>query len=120
MSMNSDIVTIITRPQDINIDISAGEVNISTIPEYITVQVGAVVNTSAGTFVIGENPNGVINGSNATFTTDNPFVPESVQVFVNGISQTNGEDYYTTGTNTINLNLSPIVNDFIRINYKIG
>lgn len=120
MSISSDIVTIITRPQDININIEQGDVNISTIPEYIEVKVGAVITTASGTFVIGENPNGVINGSNAIFTTDNPFVPESVQVFINGINQVNGEDYFTTGSNTINMNVSPIVGDRIRINYKIG
>lgn len=120
MSVSSDIVTIITRPQDINISIQGGDVNISTIPEYITVQVGAVINTSSGAFIIGENPNGIINGSNAIFTVDNSFVPESVQVFLNGVSQVNGEDFFTTGVNTINLNISPIVGDRLRINYKLG
>jgi hypothetical protein len=120
MSLHSDSITIITRPEDINIDIQQGNVNISTIPEVITVQVGAVINTSSGTFVIGENPNGVINGSNAIFTTDNNFVPESVQLFVNGVSQTNGVDYFTTGTTTLNLNISPVINDILRVNYKLG
>lgn len=119
MSASSDIVTIITRPQDVNINIEQGDVNISTIPEYIQVKVGAVITTASGTFVIGENPIGVINGSNAIFTTNNSFVPESVQVFVNGINQVNGEDYFTTGNNTINMSISPIVGDRIRINYKL-
>jgi hypothetical protein len=122
MSVSNDTVTIITKPQLVNINIeeSTGDVNINTIPEFITVQVGAVVTTSAGVFVIGEEPNGIINGMNATFTTDNGFVPETIQVFVNGVSQTNGIDYTTTGTQTININYSLVVGDIIRVNYKIG
>lgn len=122
MSLSNDSVIITAKSEAVNIGIqpSTGDVDITTIPQYITVQVGATVTTSSGSFVIGEIPSGAVNGSNATFTTAQNFVPESVQVFVNGVSQTNAVDYTTSGTTTINLNVSPVSGDYIRVNYKIG
>lgn len=122
MSLTDDKVTIITSPTSVNLNINetTGDVDISTIPQIIKVQVGAVLQTSSGSFVIGETPSGLINGSNVQFTTAQSFVPETVQVFVNGVSQTLTVDYVTTGTTTILLSVSPIVGDYIRVNYKIG
>lgn len=122
MSLSNDSVIITAKSEAVNIGIqpSTGDVDITTIPQYITVQVGATVTTSSGSFVIGEIPSGAVNGSNATFTTAQNFVPESVQVFINGVSQTNAVDYTTSGTTTISLNVSPVSGDYIRVNYKIG
>jgi hypothetical protein len=41
-------------------------------------------------------------------------------VFINGVSQTNGVDYTTSGTTTITPNVSPVSGDYIRVNYKLG
>lgn len=122
MSLSNDSVIITAKSEAVNIGIqpSTGDVDITTIPQYITVQVGAIVTTSSGSFIIGETPSGAVNGSNATFTTAQNFVPESVQVFINGVSQTNGVDYTTSGTTTITLNVSPVSGDYIRVNYKLG
>lgn len=122
MSLTDDKVTIITSPTSVNLNINetTGDVDISTIPQIIKVQVGAVLQTASGSFVIGETPTGQINGSNVQFMTAQSFVPETVQVFVNGVSQTLTVDYVTTGTTTILLSVSPIVGDYIRVNYKIG
>ena len=122
MSLSNDSVIITAKSEAVNIGIqpSTGDVDITTIPQYITVQVGATVTTSSGSFVIGETPSGAVNGSNATFTTAQIFVPESVQVFINGVSQTNAVDYTTSGTTTITLNVSPVSGDYIRVNYKLG
>lgn len=122
MSLSNDSVIITAKSEAVNIGIqpSTGDVDITTIPQYITVQVGATVTTSGGSFVIGETPSGAVNGSNATFTTSQNFVPETVQVFINGVSQTNAVDYTTSGTTTITLNVSPVSGDYIRVNYKIG
>jgi len=122
MSLSNDSVIITAKSEAVNIGIqpSTGDVDITTIPQYITVQVGATVTTSSGSFVIGETPSGAVNGSNATFTTAQNFVPESVQVFINGVSQTNAVDYTTSGTTTITLNVSPVSGDYIRVNYKLG
>lgn len=122
MSVADGSVIITTRAELVNIDISPenGAIDITTIPEYIRVNVASSITTSGGTFVIGETPLGAINGSNATFTTLQGFVPNSVQLFVNGVSQTNGTDYVTIGTNILSLMVSPIVGDTIRVNYKQG
>jgi hypothetical protein len=122
MSLSNDNIIITAKSEAVNIDIlpSTGDVDITTIPQYITVQVGATVTTSSGSFVIGETPSGAVNGSNATFTTAQNFVPESLQVFINGVSQTSGVDFITTGSTTITLTVSPVSGDYIRVNYKLG
>jgi hypothetical protein len=122
MSISTDKVVITARPQDVNINIEqgTGDINIKTVPEVITVQVGATVQTSSGTFVIGEQPIGIVNGSNATFYSEFSFEPDSIQVFVNGVNQALGIDFYTISSNTIILNTSPITGDILRINYKVG
>lgn len=73
---------------------------------------GALANT-----ITEEVPSGLINGSNATFTTVLSFVPASIQVFVNGLRQKKIDDYVTTGVNTIILSASPKVGDSIIVSY---
>jgi hypothetical protein len=72
-----------------------------------------------GTFlaVVGESPGGVLDGSNATFTSLQPFIPLSVEVLLNGVAQTRVQDFNTTGFTTITLTESPRVDDVLRINY---
>jgi hypothetical protein len=121
MSQFSSDIDIVLNPEKIVVEISDNSQNIAVTADSITIEVNASLSTSASSvFHVGETPNGVINNSNATFTTLNNFVPESVEVIVNGAVQTNGVDYYTTGLNTINLNISPVIGDIIRVNYKQG
>lgn len=68
-------------------------------------------------FVYGETPAGVLNGVNATFTSAYEFVPESVEVFLNGLKLKVVEEYNTTGNNTITLSISPGASERILINY---
>jgi hypothetical protein len=87
----------------------------------VFVEWNGILNTAnSAAFVFGETPSGAVNGSNATFTSLQNFVPQSVQVFINGVSQTNGVDYTTSSTSTITMNVSPVSGDYIRINYKVG
>jgi len=67
--------------------------------------------------ILSEIPGGVINGSNATFTTSGNFQPGSLQVFVNGLEQTIVDDFNTTGTNTFLLVSSPNVGEHLLVNY---
>ena len=68
--------------------------------------------------VFGETPMGTINGSNATFTSQYNFIPESLRIMVNGIRLNLLHEYTTSGLSTINLMVSPEVNDIILIDYK--
>lgn len=120
MSISNDNVTIIAKTDSINIAVDNQNIDVNTYPQEITVKVGSTLTTSSGSFVIGETPSGVINGSNATFTTLQSFVPLTVELILNSTIQTYGIDYTTSGTNTINLNVSPIIGDIIRVNYKLG
>jgi hypothetical protein len=68
-------------------------------------------------FINSEIPIGVINNSNAIFTSINPFVPESVELYINGLKQLPVDEYITTGGNTITLLTSPQTTDVLTINY---
>lgn len=72
---------------------------------------------SAVTNVVNEKPNGTIDNVNATFTTDFPFIPESVEVMLNGVVLSSPDDYYTVGSNTIQMMSSPVVGDKLLVNY---
>lgn len=116
----SESVRITTYPEQVNITSNPQEVNITANPQEVIVKVGAFFSGSTGSFIFGETPSGAVNGSNATFTTLQNFVPESIQVFINGVSQTNGVDYTTSGTTTISISVSPLSGEYIRVNYKLG
>jgi hypothetical protein len=92
-------------------------IDISTVGNYVKVQWNGSL-TAAIPSVTGEIPTGSINGINATFTTAYSFIPESVEIFVNGIQATKNIDYTTSGTNTINFTYSPVSGDIIRLNYN--
>ena len=70
-----------------------------------------------GVIVTNEAPAGIINGSNATFTTAFNFVPETVEVFVNGLKQRRITDFNTSGQNTILLTDSPFTGDSVQVDY---
>jgi hypothetical protein len=122
MSVSNDNVSVNTYPQAVTLSINdlTGEISVFTRPQNVVIEFNGALSTSAGAFIIGETPNGAVNGSNATYTTAQQFEPATVSVFINGVNIVNGVDYITTGTNTIILNVSPVVGDYIRINYKIG
>lgn len=71
------------------------------------------------TTIYNEQPSGLINGSNNSFTTASNFQPGKVSVFINGLLQKIITHYNTTGTNTILLNDSLTVGDQIQVNYII-
>jgi hypothetical protein len=72
----------------------------------------------SGQFEIGEFPAGAINGSNATFISIYDFIPESVEVQINGIVQRPGIDFTTSGTRTITLTSSPETGETVQIDYE--
>lgn len=122
MSVSNDNISINTYPQavTVNIDDVTGEISVYTRPENVVIEFNGALTTGAGSFIIGETPAGTINGSNATFVTDQGFDPASISVFLNGVNIINGVDFITTGTNTILLNVSPVIGDYLRLNYKLG
>ena len=74
-------------------------------------------NSAANRNVVNELPQGLINGINATFSSLFSFIPESVVIIVNGLIQSQPNDYITTGNNTLLLVIAPNVLDDVRINY---
>jgi len=70
-----------------------------------------------GALPIIENAIGLINGSNAIFTSTYPFILSTLQVFENGQLLNIGIDYINTNNQTIQLNFSPEVGEIIKFIY---
>ncbi|MBL7902934.1 MAG: hypothetical protein JNK73_13135 [Bacteroidia bacterium] len=79
---------------------------------------GNLLATEPAFDVVNEVPSGLINGSNATFTTAGNFVPGTEEVYLNGLKLVKLEDYNTTGTNQIDLYVSPGAGEHLIVNYK--
>jgi hypothetical protein len=69
------------------------------------------------THIKNEIPNGVINNSNTIFISQNNFIPESVEVFLNGLIQQKIIEFQTIGNNNITLTTSPTIGEIVLINY---
>lgn len=71
-------------------------------------------------FVDGETPNGLINGTNAIFTTDFNFIAGSTHLYLNGLRLKPGaeNDYTETGLNQITLSNPPQSGDLLLIDYR--
>lgn len=68
-------------------------------------------------FVFGEEPDGLINGANATFTAKHKFNPETVIIYVNGLMQRKPLDFNTSGTRTILMAAAPDADDVLLVSY---
>jgi hypothetical protein len=82
---------------------------------------GAIINQTglaAPPRVYNENLIGVIDGSNATFTTTDNFIQGSEEVKINGLTQRPTRDYTITPPNTIQFTSSPEPNDQLFISYN--
>ena len=64
-----------------------------------------------------ETPLGLINGLNTNFTSQYHFIPESVEVFLNGLKQQKITEYQTLGNNTIIVSNSLNTQEIVTINY---
>lgn len=80
--------------------------------------------TAAGGAVekFGVELGGVKNGSNLTFTTPDPFDPDALRVYANGVRLREGaaNDYTITGPNSIQLDWAPLPADYIDADYKVA
>lgn len=114
-------VALTTTTQDILVDLTpvtqAIAVNLTTTTQTIEITLGVVESGLSQVEVKNEIPTGAIDGSNAIFTTAFPFVPESIQLFLNGIRQKSGDDFVNTDNQTILFSLSPDLNSFLLIDY---
>lgn len=110
-------ISVVSNP--VRLTVTNNAIELSIVPETIEVvfNTGNVTINASSNSVVGEIPNGTIDGSNATFTTDYTFVAGTVLVFYNGLAQYNPTHYITSGTVTITLNFSPAVGDILTVNY---
>lgn len=75
-----------------------------------------MVDGSSGEYVT-ELLIGTQNGSNAIFTSNESFIPESVTIYVNGVLQKIVDDYNLSGGNTVTFTFSPSSVEHLQITY---
>lgn len=120
----NETVIVTTTPIEIVVEDNSNEIILETKEIVQVVEIAAMGAPGAAytnTRIVDEVPSGSINGSNATFTTAENFIPESVELTLNGIAQRKGAsyDYTTTGNNTIIFNNSPDSGDTILVDYEV-
>lgn len=72
---------------------------------------------SSGDSVIGEMPNGPINGSNDIFTTKSEFAAHTTRVYRNGLREQFSTSYTETEPDTITFSSPPLTTDVIEVDY---
>lgn len=104
-----------------NIENSFSYSEIYTPEIYITEVTEICPSTSDLTlFISGDIPQGLIDGINSLFITNFNFIPESVEVYLNGVRQKLIDDYQTIGNNNIQFLISPTIGESILIDYIKG
>lgn len=70
--------------------------------------------------IIFEEPSGVIDGVNVSFTTSVPFVPTTFAVWYNGaLVRVSDEDgFVVTGLNSFNMKQSPVIGDTLHVRFR--
>lgn len=107
------IVRVLTEPQ-------FTQVRVLSEPQLTQVKVlqRGVPGQAGAAPVVGEIPQGAINGANATFQALHDFVPESVTPYLGGVRLRLLDDFVTQGFRTIQLNFSPEAGENFVIDYQ--
>ena len=69
-------------------------------------------------FVRGELPSGQINGVNTLFSTQKQFIPNTTSLYINGLRNRLGIDYYEVGDSQIATDQPPFEGDSLSIDYQ--
>lgn len=75
--------------------------------------------TFSSNLVVGEIPGEAVNSVNAVFSTGNPYAPNSLCVYLNGVRQRRNEDYVETGPQTFQFLSPPPSGSSVSIDYTI-
>ncbi len=66
-----------------------------------------------------ERPAGDVDGVNRTFQTNQPYISGSLQVFINGIAQSQLVDESGAGSGVFELDTAPLIGDDITVQYQV-
>jgi hypothetical protein len=72
-----------------------------------------------GITIVGEIPQGAINGLNKSYVTTSSFQPSSLEVYVNGLRMRDGPDYSITGVKTFQMVEALLTGDNLQVDYII-
>jgi len=76
----------------------------------------------SNSIITDETPTGLVNSANTVFTTSQPYVGSSLQVFINGIKQKRVTHYTETspGTGSFTMSDAPLTGDDIMVSYQFA
>lgn len=104
---------------DINLTLQTSPVTLALqVSPGISVELSNTQNSNPSFIHFNVTLLGTIDGSNATFTTPEQFIPEEITVRVNGLSQRLIVDYNTSGNSTVLFTSSPQVGDVLTADYR--
>lgn len=75
---------------------------------------------STNSLVVKEIPIGAINGTNTTFSTSQPYIGGSLQVYVNGLAQSLMITETNPSTGVFDLSEAPLTGDDVSVSYMIA
>jgi hypothetical protein len=73
-----------------------------------------------GTFIWGETPAGIIDGSNRLYNAAHPYTPGFLGVYLNGLRMRSPSDYSEVGNTTFQFINAPLPGDSLSIDYMQG
>lgn len=116
---NEYIVTPLRNAEDLEINAVKYYGNKEDIYSDYDITIDSVFASNHYEFVENETPSGLVNGTNATFTTTYEFEAGSTEVFLNGVKQILGVNYIEEVRQIVFIaGYEPYTNDYLRINYK--
>lgn len=80
---------------------------------------GSKGDPGGGTFLVGETPSGVLDGSNTHFTTGFDYQGGTVALYLNGLRETTGVGFTEVIPNTIVFSEPPLPGDDIAVDYLV-
>jgi len=110
-------ITPIGPVEVVGISQAAAQIQVKPVPA-VELVLKTDANGNVSEWVVNETPIGVINGSNAAFTTTHNFVAGTVLVYLNGQRLKQVDDFNTSGTTNILLVNSPGVGEVVLVDYQ--
>jgi phage baseplate assembly protein W len=83
----------------------------------LNVPVGTGGGGTALQMVFGEVPSGAVNGINKAYATANPYTPNQLAVFLNGLRQRRVNDFNETGNQSFSFLNAPLSGDILSVDY---
>ena len=111
-----------TQVNNLTTTVNGLSANVTVLNNEVASLNSVISGSSEAVFVDAETPGGTVNGTNTTFNLANtPSPAASMEMYRNGLVQTNGVDYTLSGmTITFHSGSIPLTGDLLQANYRMA